>query len=121
MDTVLVACQVGNMDLLALAQWGDRPLLDALGLEREAQLALKVVVPTHRALIVRVGVNDDLIDDPRLALRLCFLANQLEALTHGSERQQRLDVLDRLRGRQLGEQAAQVRVRFELVGASGLH
>ena len=36
-------------------------------------------------------------------------------------RQQRLDLLDRLRGRQRGEQAAQVRVGFELVGSSSLH
>ena len=35
--------------------------------------------------------------------------------------QQRLDLLERLRGRQLREQAAQVRVGFELVGASRLH
>jgi hypothetical protein len=33
--------------------------------------------------------------------------------------QQRLDLLDRLRGRQLGEQAAQVRIGFEFVGITG--
>jgi hypothetical protein len=43
-----------------------------------------------------MGVNDDLIDDTRLALRLCFLANHVEFLAHGSERQQRLDVRDTL-------------------------
>jgi hypothetical protein len=35
--------------------------------------------------------------------------------------QQRLDVLDCLRSRQLGEQAAQVRIRFELVRPRGLY
>ena len=35
--------------------------------------------------------------------------------------QQRLDLLDRLRGRELGEQAAQVSVGFELVGPRRLH
>ena len=68
MDTVLGGCEAGNSDLLTLAQRGDWPLFDAFGLEREAQLAFKVVVPAHRALIVRVSVNDDLIDDARLAI-----------------------------------------------------
>jgi hypothetical protein len=77
MNAVLGGCEGGNSDPLALAKRGDRPLLDALGLEGEAQFAFKVVVPAHRALIVRVCVNDNLIDDARLAPRLDFLANHL--------------------------------------------
>ena len=35
--------------------------------------------------------------------------------------QEHLDLLDRLRGGELGEQAAQVRVRLQFVGPRGLH
>jgi hypothetical protein len=42
--------------------------------------ALKVVVPAHRALIVRVSINDNLIDDACLAPRLDFLASHPFAL-----------------------------------------
>ena len=41
MDTVLGGCKAGNSDLLTLAQRGDGPLFDALGLEREAQFAFE--------------------------------------------------------------------------------
>jgi len=121
MDTVLGGCEAGNSDLLTLAQRGDRPLLDALGLEREAQFALKVEVPAHRALIVRVSVNDDFIDDARLAPRLDFLATHRVRLARRPGRQQGLDVRDVPRRWQLGEQTAQVRIRLEFVGSRGLH
>jgi hypothetical protein len=39
MNAVLGGRKGGNLDLLALAKRGDRPLFDALGLEREAQFA----------------------------------------------------------------------------------
>lgn len=62
-----------DLDLLALAKRRDRAPLHAIGLEREAQLLLKVVIPAERALFLGIRIDDDLLYDARFPFEFGFL------------------------------------------------
>src|SRR6266498_3523686 len=60
---VVPRCHAEDLDLLALLERRNLARGDALRLEGKAQLVVEMAVPADRALLGRVGVDDDFVGD----------------------------------------------------------
>src|SRR5438105_1365839 len=61
-----------DLDLLAHRERRDLAFLDAPGEKWDVQFLFEVATPSHRALVLVVGVDDDVKGDPLLAVLVLF-------------------------------------------------